>query len=163
MDASQNFSREEILAHLIDTEWLKELISRYLSQLLKEILGHYHYYGGGYCGPERPLGDTTKTIEHYPQKGIFLYCAKSQPAQSGTAFPSWAESSDIYLLKNGQFVTVESRSCEFCPSASSIYDADLSKDVKTEIRVWTSEEIEQEKEKLADTLLKLVEPSEIIA
>lgn len=153
-------SQAEIIARLSDSKWLADFISRYLSHLLKPILKRYYYLSeGGKYRPTEEFEDTEKT-EHYPTKGICLiYAERTKPKQYGTPFPSWGERDDIYLSEFGDIATICFRDCEFTTSNSYIYDGDLIKRIETKMVIWTPEEVQQNKTRIAEALLAVARQS----
>lgn len=146
-----DISREEIISHLNDIDWLKALVLKYFPDLLRKIVkDHYCHWDEACNGHEESTG-------HYPHKGVWLYSyqplkPKYRNRAPGSAFPGWTEKHNVYLLETGQFATVEHRSSLFVAKSSFLHDESFDS-VETDIKIWTDKEIKGNEEKIADAII----------
>lgn len=146
-----NEDKEQISAHLADVEWMKKLLLQNLQHKLRCITKEQNY---SYDDRKEERKETTN---HYPAKGLLLYSGETTSEFRGCPVTTRYKQPEFYLLETGEFATVES---EWYSDTvrNSFYPDDYTyvTHTYTTIAIWTADEIEKNKEKLADSLLKLL-------
>lgn len=141
-------TREEILGHIYDKEWLRSLILQQMSSGLKPILKDYRFYQSD-LDEDHP----EKEESYYPEKGVLLYSFDPEGRESGQR---GYERNLVYLLETGCLALVNSRT-DNSPVRVSFEDWAASNHTWTRMSKWDAPEIEKNKERVVDALLRLLD------
>ena len=136
-------TKEEFMSHFIETDWMKEFVENNLKNNLGQIVERYDY-----CNDDQK-DEPESSTHYYPQKGVLLNSG-GIPEKSRYYYRY------SYLLETGEFAEVKEGGSRGTVRTSFYHWADVEHTF-TEMKIWTPEEVEENKEKVVEWLLRLLE------